>query len=99
MFYICKPEQWQEWPQVLRDFIEQELNAPDGTANLCYDSFKGKRSLLTTLENIQNSICAYTLVSLNNVTGRFQKSAKSHIEHIKSQKNCRIEIVGRLAHV
>jgi hypothetical protein len=81
----------------------QNAGRAEGTSwdilRLDYGSFSRTGQLRKLLTDEQKGLCAYTGVGLNNLAIRNRQNLefwyKPHIEHLKSQHQCRLELEGR----
>lgn len=84
-------------PDCLQTFIDEQLAIKPKPVNLTYQCFPKKRDLLAILTAEQFGLCGYTgapvderISTLESPSG--QATFRSHIEHLKSQATCRLEV-------
>lgn len=94
MKYIAKTEA----PACLRDWINAQLGM-EVPVNVTYDAFPCNKELLRELTNEQFGLCGYTGVPVDKERVSALKNSSdspasfgNHIEHLKSQANCKEEV-------
>ncbi|PJJ96217.1 hypothetical protein CO611_09960 [Lysobacteraceae bacterium NML03-0222] len=84
-------------PDCIQSFIDRQLSIEPEPVNLTYRDFPRKSELRDTLTREQYGICGYTGAPVDDRISKLQSNSssvsfKNHIEHLKCQKICRIEI-------
>jgi len=86
-------------PECLQRFIDVQLKIEPKPVNLTYACFPYKRDLLAVLTSEQFGLCGYTGAPVDERISSLKGSVEqtvfsSHIEHLKSQRACKQELVN-----
>ena len=87
-------------PECLQTFIDGQLAIQPEPVNLTYRDFPNKLALREVLTREQYGLCGYTGTPVDDRMAQLRSndagtSFRNHVEHLKSQKACRAEVVAR----